>query len=345
MKFKFLAAFFAALLLSNLAGSTLAGVSDARKNKLQTNQLVAMLPASDGVVTMNGRRFFDDALPKLLSANQKMLGDMLAQIAEMEQKTGIDLRRFEYIAAGFNTTQVAPGKYDFQPVVIARGDISGDSIIAAAKAASGGKYREERFEGKVLYIFQTKDLAAANKPAAAGTVGKVTGQFPEVALSVVGPSTVVFGMPDRVRTSIEGKTRIGTDLVDLLNRKEITVVNMAAKMPSGVGAFLPLDDDNLGKSLDSIRYIFGNMDVVGEETQMNLTARTVQPVDAQNLFDTLDGLKSLGGMLLGGSKRPDQQLYARLLQNAKLSKAGSDVALDIKLPQSDVDALIAIIAK
>lgn len=322
-----------------------------RKQKLQTNQLVAMLPASDGVVTLHVQRFFSEALPSVLAGNKGMLADVIAKIDAMKQKTGIDIRSFEYVAAGVVVKPVNGKQNDFEPVVIARGNVDTDKLIAAAKTAANSKYREERFGDKVIYIFPVKEIADANKPAnadpkAVKMVDKLMGHaLGEIALSAISPNTIAFGKPERVRETIDGKTRVGSDLIELLNRKELVVANMASKVPTGLGAFLPLEDDNLGKSLDSVRYIFGSMDVAAGTAIMNVTARTEKNADAQNLFETLDGLKAVGGMLLGGSKRPDQQLYARLISNAKLSKVGSDVGLDLSIPQSDMDALVAILTK
>jgi hypothetical protein len=350
MKFRIFAALAFIAFALHFSAPAFADGTAKRKQKLQTGQLVALLPASDGVVTLQVQRFFADALPTILSGNKGMVAEVIAKLDAMKQKTGIDIRSFEYVAAGLVLKPAGGKQDDFEPVVIARGNVDTDKLIAAAKTAANGKYREERFGGKVIYIFPAKEIADAHKPA--GTDPKVSkwiekfhGTMSEVAVSVLSPNTIAFGKPDRVRETIKGKTRVGADVVELLNRRDFVVVNMAAKTPAGLGAFLPLDDDNLGKSLDSIRYVFGSMDTVEGSAVMNVTARTEKNADAQTLFETIDGLKAVGGMLLGGSKRPDQQLYARLINNAKLSKIGADIGLDLSSPQSDLNALVAILNK
>ena len=50
-------------------------------------------------------------------------------------------------------------------------------------------------------------------------------------------------------------------------------------------------------------------------------------------------------MALGSSKRADQQLYARLIENLALSKAETDVSMELQIPQADIDALMAILIK
>ncbi len=351
MKFKILAVFAFAALASQFVLPVSADETAARKAKVQTSQLVAMLPASDGVVTVNTSRMMNEALPRILASNQPMLADVMSKIESMQAKTGIDLKSFDHVAIGVNAKQISAKDYEVEPVIIARGTATTDSIIMAAKKAAEGKYREERFENKVLYIFSVKEIAdakaTADQKAKAGTwYGKITnGAMKEVALSVLNANTVAFGTPSRVRETIEAKSKVGADVLELLGKKEVAVMNMAMKVPAGMGQFLPLDGDDLGKSIESIKFLYGRMDVTGEAATMNMSARTAQAKDAQSLFETLEGLKAVGGMLLGNSKRPDQQLYARLINYASISRNGADIALDIRIPQSDIDALVAVLKK
>ena len=57
--------------------------------------------------------------------------------------------------------------------------------------------------------------------------------------------------------------------------------------------------------------------------------------------DMLDGLLIVGKAILGGSKNPDQQVYARLVRSTKFDTHGSDVTFDLFIPQADIDALVA----
>lgn len=349
MKCKFLsAALIAAVLVINMAAPVFADVTANRRDKVQTNQLVSMLPASDAVVTLNGRRFFNEGLPKIFVGSQKTMTDILAKVDQWQAKTGIDLRRFEYIAAGITHKKLESGKYSFDPVIIARGEVTSDAVISAAKTAADGKYREERFDGKVVYIFATTDLAKADPASTANSrtvANKVASQMKDVAIAALGPNTVVFGDPVKVRATLEGSTKVGADLVSMLNRKEISIANMAARSPAGLGVFLPLDNDVLGRSLDSVRYVFGSIDMVGDTMVTNLTARTETAANAKALYSTFEAMKTFGGMALAGSARPDQRLYARLLNNAKLTHSEMEVALDLTVPQSDLSELAAILNK
>ncbi len=348
MKIRILALSCLCVLVLNLAGSAVA--DSKRKAVSQANQLALLLPASDGVVTLDVKRFFSVALPKLLTSNQPMLEKITAKIDEMKAKTGIDVRQFEYIAAGVTAKKITAKEYDIDPVVIARGQISSASLIGAAKLASNGKYREEKVGDKTIYIFSAKDLADQAKhqvPAVKDSdlADKVIGTFSkDIAVTVIDTATIAFGDVALVRQTADvNRKPVSTDLISLLAKKETSVVNFAGKMPNGMSVFLPLENDELGKNIDSIRYVYGNMDMAAEAMTVNVTARTLQNSQATALHETLEGLQLVGKALLGGSKAPDKQVYTRLLENAKFSAKGNEVMLDLQVPQADIDILVGML--
>lgn len=348
MKSRFLAVAVLGVLVLNLTGSAFANIKEKKGRKSQATQLATLLPASDGVVTVDVKRFFGVALPKLLSANQPMMGNILAKIDEMKSKTGIDIRQFEYLAAGVTATKISDKEYDFDPVVIARGQISAGGLIGAAKLAANGKYREEKVGDRTIYVFAAKDIAEqAKQHAPAGKTAiadKIIGKLSrEIAVTTLDANTLVFGSLPLVRQTLGGKSAVGSDLTSLLGKRETFVVSFAGKLLSGMKGLLPIENDELGKNIDSIRYVYGNMDVNGEVASINMTARTVQNSQAAALLETLEGLQIVGKALLGGAKGADKQVYARMIDNAKFSVKGNEVMLDLQVPQSDIDVLVGMI--
>lgn len=346
MKNRFIAVFALFVLTLNLAASS---IHDAKANalkKAQTGQLAALLPAVDGVATIDVNRTFTDALPTVLSGNQPMLADVIAKIDEMKAKTGIDIRQFEYLAAGVTAKKISAKEYDFDPVVIARGQVNSTALIGAAKLAAKGKYREEKLGERTIYIFDTKEIAQQNKPQTAagktnGAVDKAIGKLSkELAATAYDANTLVFGSPVLVRRTLEGNTKPSPELMGLLARKEISVVNFTASVPTGMSGFLPLDNDELGKNVDSIRFVYGSMDVIGDAVAVNMTARTLQNAQAQGLLETLEGLKFIGKAFLGSSSKPDNQVFARMVENVKFSAKANEVMLDLQIPQSDLSILV-----
>lgn len=334
-----------AVLLFNVAAFSVGDARSARMKKAEVSRLVSMLPASDGVVVFDSKRFVNSALPQIMSSNPTMLGEVMSKIAEMEATTGIDLKKFEQLAVGVAIKKVSPKEYDFEPVALANGDINAGALIAVAKMASKGTYREEKIGDKTAYIFAAKDLvqktAKPSNSKVADMLDKgLKGMTKDVAVVALDQKTIAIGSVPRIRQTVAGGTKIGADVTSLLSTRETSVMSFAMKSPGGMSALLPLDNDELGANVDSIDYLAGSMDVAAAGTTVGVVARTKKTEQAQGLKDTLDGLKMVGGAVFGGSKRPDQQIYGRLIKNAKVDLRGNDVSLDLTISQSDIDGLI-----
>jgi hypothetical protein len=228
MKYRLFAVFVLSVLVLNLGGSTFA---DSKLRKANGSELVSLLPASEGVVTVDVKRFFNEALPKLLSSNQPMLEKITGEIEKFQSKSGIDIRQFDTLAAGVNSRRLGDKKYETEPVVIARGQISSASLIGAAKLAANGKYTEERVGDRTIYVFSGAQVTA---PADTKTFAD------GIAVTVVDSTTIAFGTLGRVRQTLEAKTKVGADLTSLLDQNPAAITSFAAKLPAGVKSFLPL---------------------------------------------------------------------------------------------------------
>ena len=348
MKSRIFALGLLGVLLLNIAGPVLADTRGTAVKKSPANQLALLLPASDAIVTLDVKRFFGVALPRLLSANQTVLADILGKVDEMKATTGIDIRQFEYLAAGVTAKKTGEKQYDLEPVVIIRGQVNAGGLLGAAKLAANGKYREERAGEKTIYVFAAKDIAAQAKQQVpggkTGMADRIIGKLSEeVAVSTIDANTLVLGSLPRVRQALSGKSTVGSDLTGMLGKGETSVVSFAAKLPAGMKSFLPIDNDELGKNIEAIRYIYGNVDMTADSLSVDMTARTLQNAQASALLDTLQGLQMVGKALLGGSKAPDKQIYARLVEKANFSVKGNEVMLDLQVPQTDIDVLVGMI--
>lgn len=346
---KITAAFAASLLVFNMAASTVVLADTAKKAK--ANALVSMLPASDVVVAADGKRFFSEALPKVLSANQAALKDIFAHVDSVQAKTGIDLRKFDSFAVGANIAKAEGNNFKVAPVVIARGTANSESLIEAAKKASEGKFKETTVAGRTVFVVAAKDvveLAKKHAPVSANSAkvqAKVTDNVDDMAFSATDANTVVFGYASRVRETLERKSTVSAELISLLAKKPAGIVNFAGKVPGGLSTMLPLDNDDLGANIDSIRVMYGAMDVANGSASMSLTAVTAKVEQATQLKDTLEGLRDMGKSLLGFSKGADQKLYAKLLGEIKITNAANEINLDVAIPQTDIDALLALLKK
>ncbi len=333
MKYRIFAVLLLSVLVLNLGGSTLAG----EKSRRSGAELVSLLPASAGVMIGEVKRSFGDALPKLLANNQPMLADITGHIERFQRKTGIDIRQFDSLAAGINAKQVAEKKYDVDPVVIARGHTSSASLIASATRSGNLKYKEERFGERTIYIFDAGNLSASPHAVDRFADG--------IAVTIIDSTTLAFGSLGRVRQTLEAKTKVGTDITGLLQQNPAAVTSFATKLPPGMKSFLPLEDDELGKNIDAIQYVYGNADVAGNLASLHVTARTLQNAEAKSLHDALSGLQVLGKAILSSAKGADKQAYARLIENVKFSVRANELNMDLQIPQSDIDILVGALTR
>lgn len=347
MKKRFIAIAVAACLLLNFSAFASGDTRKQRAKKRQITRLVSLLPASDGVAVFEAKRFLNDTLPQILTANQPMLGQIIAKVTEIENRTGIDLRKFDTVVVGVAMKEVKPKEVDFETVAIASGDINAAALVAVAKLASKGTYREEQINGRTVFVFMAKDVmqktsSQTSNSKIAGMMDKaLDGLTKEVAVTTLDNNTLVLGNLKKVRETLEAKTRVSDDLTAKLMQNASSVMSFAVKTPDGMSKFLPLDNDELGKNVDSIRYLSGSLDVATVGTSLQVTAQTLKAEQAESLKSTLEGLQMVGKAILGGSKRGDQQVYGRMVRAAKISSRANEVTLDLLVPQADIDILIA----
>lgn len=336
----------AASLALTFSAVALTGIYSVTATGRQATALVDLLPASDGVVGIDTGRLVTSAMPALLTANQPMLADINKQISEMRTRTGIDLQNFQSVALGVNIKGITGSECNCNMVGIARGTVAAETIIASAKKAAKDKYTQETVGERVVYIFSPAEQLNQQIPNVSNSMiarfihRSVAISMKEIAITSLDSNTVVFGSLERVRAAIGSGPRISPELTSLFAGHEADLMVFAAKTSEGMSKFLPLDNDDLGANIDSIRYISGSLDVGPSGTLVRISAKTLGAEQAQSLVDTLNNLKPLGKMLLGNSKRPDQRVYAKMAENAKITRKNTSVDLELTVPQNDINVLI-----
>lgn len=347
MRNKFYAVFVALAFVLNGVGAVFADTKTS-KTANQTNQLVALLPASDGVITIDMKRLLSEAMPQILSGKPQMLGDINAKIDEISQKTGLDLRQFEQVAVGVSAKQITAQEVDLEPFVLARGKYNAAALIAVAKLASKGKYREEKIGTRSVFVFSGKEILEQNKPQTKNSffdkaIDRIMQSLnKEIAVTTYDGNTLAFGSLNRVREAFDSKTRVNAEVLSLINRKPNAVFSFGGKLPNGLSKFIDLDNDELGTTLDMIRQVSGALEISGGNTTVSATAKTLKPEHAQSLQETLEGLQIVGKALLGSSKSADKQVYVRMIDNAKITRNAAEVMLDLQVPQNDVNILLGV---
>lgn len=315
----------------------------------QTGQLAALLPVSDGVITIDMRRLVGDALPQVLASNQPMLNDILGTFDRIKNDTGVDLRQFEQIAVGVSGKKISATEMTFEPIVLARGTFNAGAFLGVAKVAAKGKYREEKIGAKTAYVFSVKQAAAqvktnpnkAKSSMLENTLDKMfKGLSDEFAVTAYDNNTLAIGTVARVRDTLSTKTHVGADILSLVNRKPNSLISFGINLPNGLAQFIDLDNDEIGKNLEAIRQVSGAFDVGGGNSTVSVVAKMLEAAQAKDLQDTLSGLQMVGKAFIGGAKGEDKKVYARMIDNARITQSGNNVMLDLQVAQSDIDILI-----
>jgi hypothetical protein len=325
------------------------GTASAQTKTNRTNDsLFALLPASDGVLTLDVQRILNEAVPQILSGKPQMLADINAKIDELRAKTGLDARQFEQVVIGVSTKQISAREVDLEPVFLARGKYNANALIALAKVASNGKYREEKFGSRTVYIFTGKEIVEQNKPKTNNSWfdqaldRMIKGLSKEIAVTSLDGNTLAFGSLARVRETFEGKLKVNNEVLSLANRKPNAVVSFGMQLPNGLSNFIQLDNDELGKTLDSIRQLSGAIEIANDNATVSVVAKTLRAEQAQTLHETLEGLQMIGKAFIGAGKGEDKKVLARMIDNARITRNLSEVALDLQVPQSDINILLGV---
>lgn len=340
-----------AMLMVGIIGFGMVKTPSSSAKSRQSTALIGLLPASDAVMGFDSRRFFNEAMPQILSANKPMLSKIAIQLDEINNKTGIDLRKFDSFAVGLAVTRVKDNEFDFDPVAIGRGDINSGALIAIAKLAANGKYREEKVGERTIYVFAAdsakvaiSQTAGRTGPAVDDLIGRtIDGFTKEMAISAIDGNTLAIGSLARVRATLEGATKVSPEITTLLAGKENSVMSFAMSAPAGMSKMIPLDNDELGANIDSIKFVSGSMDVVAAGTSLAVSAQTVKPEQAKSISEMLEGLQMLGKSFLGNSKRADQKVYARMIGSAKIRNSANNVSLDLLIAQPDIDVIVGAV--
>ena len=313
------------------------------KNSVSASTLAAsdpllMLPASDAVAVIDVQRLLTEAMPRALAGNPARLAEANAEIERFKTRTGIDLRSFDRIAAGMRFGNRSSAATEERKVAIAHGTFDAAAFVAAGRLASKGKYREEKYEGKTIYIFtleqQVKLFGVMNM--------KVT----DLAVTSLDANTLAMGDPAGVRAAIDASAgrgaRVNSELVGLATRNPNAMIGFGANLPPSAAQSLDIDNEEIVKTIGSIRQVYGSIGTTSAGFDMLTVARTENATQAQSLNDTIAAAKQFAAMLASHVSRDSAKgkLVENALESMKVTMQGNEVQIRLELAQADVATLV-----
>jgi hypothetical protein len=327
------------LILSVVLSATVCTYAQtARSRPVPSNgpSLLAALPESDAVATVKVKRALDEAMPRLLAGNPAKLAAANAQIEQFKTRTGIDPRAFDEMAFGIKYTYPREGITKLENIGLARGTFNPAAMVAAGRIAADGKYREEKYQGKSIYIFTLdQDIKLF------GIISFKVGEF---AAAPIDNNILAVGDPEAVRNMIDvrnGRKHASPELIALATRDPEAIAGFGGNISPDLLRNLNIGNQAIAQDVSSIRQVYGSVGIGEKDVEMFFAARTVNAEAARSLGDTLEGLKQLGALFVTRLPAAKSTLAKNALDNLKITTLANELQIRTAVAQSSIEPLIS----
>jgi len=296
---------------------------------------LSFLPASDAVMVIDVRRLLNETLPRIFASDAAKLAQVNSEIDNFKTRTGIDPRSFERVVVGARYIYPSARVTRLETVAIAHGTFDARALVAAARIAASGKYREEKYRGATIMIFSINDQM---RP-----LGLWNMKVNELAVCALDAKTLAIGSLGNVRAAIEtgrGGRRENNGLALLANRDPNSVIGFGANVTRGLLANLNVGNDAIAKDANSIRQVYGSIGSAQNDVSLVLVARAETAEAAKNLSDTVTGLKQLSALLIARMAPPRKALAQSALDNLKITTRGNELEIRTQFAATSLAAVI-----
>ena len=297
--------------------------------------LLSSLPPSDAVALVNVNRVLDEALPKLLAENPAKLADITTELAKFKTQTGLDPRSFDQLALSLNYKYPREGITKISTAALARGTFNAGAIVAAGRLAANGKYVEQKYQGKTIYLFSLDRQIRL--------FGLWDMKVRDLAVAALDGNTLALGDLDAVRGVIEAnRTRkhANPELIALASRDPNAILGFGGNVSPKLLENLSLSNDSVARELTAVRQVYGTLGMTSTDLELMLAARTVDTYSAKNLGDTVEGLKQFGALFINRLSPVKGILARTALDNLKITTVGNELQIRTAVAQSQVSPLM-----
>jgi len=305
-----------------------------RKTAPAAPTLMSSLPQSDAVAQVKVKQLLSEAIPRILANNPTKLGEVNASLDRFKDRTGLDPRMFDQVALGIRFTYPSEGVTKVQTVALADGTFSAAGMVAAGRVASNGKYREEKYKDKTIYIFSIDENIKL--------LGLFDLKIGELAAAPLDTKTLALGDLAGVRSVIDAsrsRKRANAELIALANRDPNAVIGFGSNITEQLVANLDIGNAPIGADLRTLRQAYGSVSTTETDLQLFIAARAVNAEAAKNFGDTLEGLKQFGALFVGRLSGAKGVLAKSALSNLKISSAANELQITTSVAQAEVGPL------
>lgn len=297
--------------------------------------LMSSLPESDAVAHIKVKQLLNEAMPRILASNPARLAEATAHLDRFKERTGLDPRMFQQIALGVRFTHPARGVTRAQTVALANGSFSSAAMVAAGRVASNGKYREEQYKNRRIYIFTLDEHIRL--------LGMFNFRISELAAAPLDTNTLALGDPAGVRAAIDvsgAQTPANNELIALASRDPNAIIGFGSNMTEQLVDNLDIGNAPIATELKSLRQVYGSVGTTDRDLQLFIGARAVNANAARNLGDTLEGLKQFGALLVGRLSGAKGVLAKSALANMTIVADANELQIRTSVAQAEVGPLL-----
>lgn len=301
------------------------------------NALLPTLPASDVAMFVDVRKILNDALPRALAEDKPRLAQINTEIDSFKTRYGIDARQFDSVAVGMNFVKRSETVITTDIVSLARGSFNAPAMIAAARIALKGKYLEQKYGGLTIYTFNLNERIKL--------LGLFNMRVSDVNVVALDANTLAMGDLSSVKAAIDassGKGRITAEMVQLATRNPNALLGFASNVPPYVAQGTGIDNEEISKSIASIRQAYGSIGTTATGFDMLMIARTEKPEQAQSLSDSFAALRQFSGFIVAQLPADKRKTAESVIDSLKVTTAGSDLQIRLEVAQTDIATLVRI---
>jgi hypothetical protein len=311
------------------------GQTRTRRNPPAPTGLLASLPESDAIAQVKVQRLLNEALPRIFANNPAKLVEINTSIDSFKTRTGLDPRMFEQIALGVRFMFPGEGVTKTQTIALANGSFSPAAIVAAGRVASNGAYREEKYQGKTIYIFKLDQSIRI--------LGMLNIRLDELAAAPLDSNVLALGDPAGVHAAIDAtrsRKRANADLIALASRDPNAIIGFGSNVSEQLIRNLDIGNAPIATDLSRLRQVYGSVGTTETDLELFLAARAVNAEAAKSLGDTLEGLKQFGALFVGRLTGAKGVLAKSALGNLKIVTAANELQIRTAVPPADVGPLV-----
>jgi hypothetical protein len=331
VSFAFLSIAVLALLQINAVAQT-----RARSTAPASTSLMVSLPKSDAVAQVKMKRLFDEAMPRILASNPARLAQVNASVENFKTRTGLDPRMFDEVAVGIRFMFPGERTTKVTTVALAKGAYNSDAMITAGGLAANGKYRQEKYKDKTIYIFTLDETISV--------LGVFDFRINELAVLPLDANTLALGDPMSIRSVVDASRaskRANAELIALASRDPNAVIGFGANMSQQlVGSVDAIGNAPIAAELARLRHVYGSVSTTERDLELFIGARAINAEAANNLGETLRGLKDIGSLFVGRMSGARGVLAKSALANLKIVNNADELQIRTAVPSADIGPLM-----